>query len=796
MLKMKHWSVILLLLLLTGALEAQEATTKFTKEHILKMTTEELSALSLEELMAAVDIVGVSSLEELYDLILNKDVVSASKKAENHFDSPLSTTVLRYEEILASGASSIEEALRLVPGLIVREKTNGNFDVHIRGLDNLPSKNMMLYSENTSTLVMIDGRPVFNYAMGGILWETLPVTLGDIDRIEVVRGPASALYGPNAVSGAINIITKSITNESPLFTGNAQVGSMNTYMGEAAYRKKLNDKIGLGVSTNYEHRNRTNDNIYVIKEKRSVSKQEYESLTFNDGAYKYLDPKVNINEVFPDPGLSRERYAFNGFLDYTISDQILLQLKTGYQDSKVISSTLGDNPTVHSGRESSTSYFDFTGSGHGLLLQSNYVFGTQDYNKGGAGFKVDMGQFNALAEYDWQINNLTVRPGFNYISVFYDDTPYLKNEGEGFFKGRKEMSLFAGNVRLDYLAYDKLRFVAALRSEKYSHKSSWKSSWQFVASYKINANNNIRLVYSRANKSPFLLETETNFLWDRDGRPAPNHMLFKGNKGMDVVTMDMFEVGYRSRLLKNLLLDVEAYYSKGENYTLMSPGRTQIEVPVSMVDMNPKPVGNPNVTTYMNYQNSPLESTQVGLTFNLDWIISDKLIAKSHLTLQQTKLDHFNTVTRDEIVGAQAALLTDLLNQQIGQLAVNGQIPAYPENTTAYVSSDIQPVKYESDYEHKATPSYYGNIGLDYRPVDKFNVFTNCYFYGEQTFLNQYDTYHIKAKCLLNIKATYHLSPRLSFYVNGRNLLNMKSTEFAFMDEIPAMLLGGLQIKL
>ena len=47
-------------------------------------------------------------------------------------------------KFIASGATCFEEALRMVPGVIVREKTNGNFDVHIRGNDNIPAKNMML----------------------------------------------------------------------------------------------------------------------------------------------------------------------------------------------------------------------------------------------------------------------------------------------------------------------------------------------------------------------------------------------------------------------------------------------------------------------------------------------------------------------------------------------------------------------------------------------------------------------------------------------------------------------------
>ena len=91
--------------------------------------------------------------------------------------------------------------------------------------------------------------PVFNYSHGGTLWESLPVSFEDVDRIEVVRGPSSALYGPNAVSGVINIITVDITNETPLgFRKLCKQVSMNSYIGDVAFRKQVNNVSSLLVS--------------------------------------------------------------------------------------------------------------------------------------------------------------------------------------------------------------------------------------------------------------------------------------------------------------------------------------------------------------------------------------------------------------------------------------------------------------------------------------------------------------------------------------------------------------------
>ena len=190
-------------LCILSSLSAQE---RLTREQILAMSTEELSDLPLEDLMQAVETLGVSSVDELFALIMNKNVSSASKNEEDSFVSPLSSTVLTSDEMRTYGVSTIEEALRLIPGMIVSEKTNGVYDVQVRGLYNIPDNNMILYTENANILVMVDGRITHNYATGMPNFETLPISIEDVERIEVVRGATSALYGPNAVNGVVNII--------------------------------------------------------------------------------------------------------------------------------------------------------------------------------------------------------------------------------------------------------------------------------------------------------------------------------------------------------------------------------------------------------------------------------------------------------------------------------------------------------------------------------------------------------------------------------------------------------------
>ena len=154
------------------------------------------------------------------------------------------------------------EALRLVPGMIVREQSNGNYDIHLRGMDNVPP-NAPFEGNSTTTLVMIDNRPIYNYLKGGTFWETLPVDINDVEKIEVVRGPAAALYGPNAVSGVINIITRQPEKDGLYLVANTKQGSYHTYINNASVGYRSN-KWSIIASGNYQDRERTQTSYFEM----------------------------------------------------------------------------------------------------------------------------------------------------------------------------------------------------------------------------------------------------------------------------------------------------------------------------------------------------------------------------------------------------------------------------------------------------------------------------------------------------------------------------------------------------
>ena len=126
-------------------------------------------------------------------------VLSATRLRQSVRDAPVSMTVIDRQMIEASGFTEIPDLMRLVPGFVV-DYDSGHLPV--TGYHMLHDR----YVRHQQ--VLIDGRSVYTPILGGVPWVDLPITMDDIDRIEVVRGPNAASYGSNSFMGIINIITR------------------------------------------------------------------------------------------------------------------------------------------------------------------------------------------------------------------------------------------------------------------------------------------------------------------------------------------------------------------------------------------------------------------------------------------------------------------------------------------------------------------------------------------------------------------------------------------------------------
>ena len=135
------------------------------------------------------------SIEELAQITVH----SVSRQPTRLADAPAAIALISGDDIRRSGATTLPEALRLAPNLQVADLGGQDYAITARGLSSRLENKL---------LVMIDGRSVYSPLFSGVYWDSQDVLMEDIDRIEVISGPGSTIWGANAVNGVINIITK------------------------------------------------------------------------------------------------------------------------------------------------------------------------------------------------------------------------------------------------------------------------------------------------------------------------------------------------------------------------------------------------------------------------------------------------------------------------------------------------------------------------------------------------------------------------------------------------------------
>ena len=209
------------------------------------MTIPSRMALALPGLLAAIVMLGgggavaqsvdYGALEQLFGEPVTMSVTGKPQRAA---DAPANIEIITQDDIRRSGATTIPDVLRFVAGVDVREDGLGSADVGIRGYNQ---------ASNPRLMVLVDGRQVYMVDYGRIIWAAIPVQLDEIRQIEVIKGPNSALYGFNAVSGVINIITDDPLRDR-LNVATVRGGTQDYLSGSAIGTGRIGDAAGLRLS--------------------------------------------------------------------------------------------------------------------------------------------------------------------------------------------------------------------------------------------------------------------------------------------------------------------------------------------------------------------------------------------------------------------------------------------------------------------------------------------------------------------------------------------------------------------
>ena len=186
------------------------------------LTSEDLSGLSLEELA-------------------NVPVTSVSKSPELLRQAPAAVYVITHDEITRSGATSLPEALRLAPNVLITQYGSNNFVASARGFGGKPD----VQNFSNKLLLLIDGRSVYSPLFSGIYLDAPDLIMADIDRIEVISGPGATLWGANAMNGVINVITRpAYLTDGTLVTATAGPREQDL---SVRYGAKVNDALSYRV---------------------------------------------------------------------------------------------------------------------------------------------------------------------------------------------------------------------------------------------------------------------------------------------------------------------------------------------------------------------------------------------------------------------------------------------------------------------------------------------------------------------------------------------------------------------
>jgi iron complex outermembrane receptor protein len=203
-----------------------------------KLTLPVTALLLLSTAGARAQSMDYGSIEQLFG---EPGTMSATGSPQRTTEVPANMIIVTAEDIRRSGARDIPSILRHVTGVDVLQWANDNYDASARGYN-------QAYSSRT--LVLIDGRQVYADSFGFTPWSALPVELGAIRQIEIVKGPNAALFGFNAVAGVINIITNNPRYDD-VTTGALRYGSQNMAEASGVARMAWGQDVFLRLSAGY-----------------------------------------------------------------------------------------------------------------------------------------------------------------------------------------------------------------------------------------------------------------------------------------------------------------------------------------------------------------------------------------------------------------------------------------------------------------------------------------------------------------------------------------------------------------
>ncbi len=471
------------------------------------------------------------SIEELLDV----EVTLASRKPQKISQTAAAVFVITNEDIRRSGAASIPELLRIVPGLQVARISSSKWAVTSRGFNNIYANKL---------LILIDGRTVYSPLFSGVFWDVQDTFLEDVDRIEVIRGPGASLWGANAVNGIINIKTKH-TEDTEGGLVYAGFGKEEKMLGGIRFGDKMGKKSYYRIYTKYTDYDggadvngddASNDwNIMQAGFRMDSEFSDKDTVILQGEIYR-----CETDEILSFPSLSPPYMnSAHDNADKT-GGNIMGQWKHSFSNTSDMSLKMIYDRTDREELE-----FFLEGDILDIDFQHRFEFGERQELVWGMGYRY---YHDKLRSSPTMIFNPETEDDHLFSAFIQDDITLAKN--------RLRLTLGSKFEHNDYTGFEFQPNARLLWSPHEKH-----SVWAAV---------------SRALKTPSRFETKTQILTrvipPKNPGQNPTGLFFYGNPDIESEELIALELGYRLKADDRLNFDLAAFYNMYDNEAYSKTG--------------------------------------------------------------------------------------------------------------------------------------------------------------------------------------------------------------------------------
>ena len=535
-------------------------------------------------------------------------VVTASRVEEQLVNAPAAVSVINSATIQNSPSTNIGDLLRAVPGVNVTQVTARDINVNTRGATSTLS---------TSQLALVDGRSIYLDFYGMVMWDFIPSNPREIKRIEVIRGPASAVWGANAMSGVVNVITKtprelaaeaanSLTIGVGAFQRSAQgvdrdAGSLFYINGSHA--QAVSDKVAYKVSAGFFTQDALPRPVGTIPNSFNTPYPDYT----NEGT---TQPK------------------FDARVDYSLADSATLTFNGGVSGTEGI---------IHTG----IGPFDIDRGSYLSYLSGKYQKGARR-----------VAFFTNLLTAD-STNLLSRGPTGAFLPLTFNTKTFDVEAGDSHAIGTHHALTYGGNFR--HNAFDVslapngddrneggvflqdevflgqyVRWVVGGRVDKFSSINDAVFSPRTSLVLKPDANNSIRLSFNKAFRAPSFINNnlQTSVLNEvnlSSISPALARFIFPvgavGNPDLKQESLTAYELGYTGVLNKRATVTASVYWNTTKDGIFFTPTKFYgpasppptwpAAIPTFVLGLLPTPL--PSSYTYLNLGKVKDKGFEIGL---------------------------------------------------------------------------------------------------------------------------------------------------------------------------------------